>query len=84
MMERLRDNMLCDNCNEQDPIIKITVITHEKSISVHLCEECLEQLKLNSPVFNDISSVYVEIIISLLSEYLSNQTGDDDFTNENE
>lgn len=76
--------MLCDNCNKQEPIIKITVITREKSISVYLCENCLEQLKLNSPVFNDISSVYVEIIIGLLTEYLSNQTQDDDFTNENE
>ena len=49
-MERLKNKMLCDNCNKQDPIIKITVITNEKSISVYLCEECLEQLKLNSTI----------------------------------
>jgi len=77
-MERLKNKMLCDNCHKQDPIIKITVITNDKSISVYLCDKCLEQLKLNSPVFNDISSMYVEIIIGLLSEYLSSQTEEDD------
>ena len=83
-MERLRNKMLCDNCHKQDPIIKITVITNEKSISVYLCDKCLEKLKLNSPVFNDISSMYVEIIIGLLSEYLSNQTEEDELTDESE
>jgi len=71
--------MLCDKCHQRESIIRISIITEGKKASLNLCNECLKQLVFNASSINDVSSTYIEVIINLLSEYLTDIVNDEDF-----
>ncbi len=71
--------MVCDKCNQRDSIIRVSIITKGEKTSLNLCNECLKHLVFNSSAINNVSTVYIEVIINLISEYLSDIVNDENF-----
>jgi len=71
--------MLCDKCNQRESIIRISIVTDGEQVSLTLCNECLKQLVFNSSLVENVSSVYIKVIVNLLSDYLSDLFSDEDF-----
>lgn len=76
--------MLCDKCHEHESIVRITLVIEEKSISIRLCKTCLKKLSVSSSIFENISSIYVELMISLLSKYLTDKYNFTNFNSDND
>lgn len=76
--------MLCDKCHGHESNVRITLITENKSVSIHLCNTCLKKLTVSSSIFKNISSIYVELMISLLSKYLTDKYNYTDSTSNND
>ncbi|MFO7889463.1 MAG: UvrB/UvrC motif-containing protein [bacterium] len=53
-------------------------------MSLHLCSICLKQLSVNSSFSDNISSIYVEILISLLSKHITDKYNDINFLSNDE
>lgn len=65
--------MLCEDCHQQEAMVKITQVIGSDKKTINLCKDCAEKQGLNHPLF-DISKVFGKIIVAILSEHLKSKT----------
>jgi len=67
--------MLCEKCYQREAVVKFTQVIGNEKNTLNLCKLCAEQQGLSNPLV-DISKVFGKIIIAILGEHLTSQTGE--------